>query len=846
MRRHSRIVCRGGGVCTARGVVVLALLATLLGGEAASRWRAEEVTELPRRRGLVPFAPSRLLDLDAAQPGGRAALPAPVREFADAQGADWTLFWDDLLATPRFLAPRSPEPIELVPGGDVVRRRDEAVVAVRRFVDAHAGLFGVTAAALSPPDDATTFAIGDGLVVVFAQRVETPLASLPVRGTALRAYIAGDGRLVWIKAYLLRGAQRRYDDSGADAIVWLDANAVGERAVGEARAEEGDDGATMHALRRELVFLDADVDDGDRLALTPVWAVELAATDGVLREELRAAATGEVLAGSDLVEHFEFTARFAARTADLTDPFALREEIVEVPQGFRPTIVRDRGDTAVAVVSCEDGTDGPGTGRVLIESSEWLSRLRVVVAGDTTSDASCLEVLASRESPERLPCAGDEGSRLDDVCPELLLTPLVVPTFGLVLPWSHDDRLRCLMVCDDGFAGPTLQPIVEMDEVAELSFDLVFNAVAMFEDAETPELAAWLEEVTSGWLHDYHHADRVLRAARAVIDSDLPDVGRFGLLRLQPLDWSEGPPQGAPRVEAAADGAWLRYSPLVGAAGPSYRVNGTIIAHEVGHHLMREITGALSMNPVGEGIADALGAYALEEPRIGFQRVDDDPEQLVEGPVGRDLGRSLDELAAPEEGESVEERQTKLGAFAAVGFWRLWQIAEGPRLESPEVAARLLYRWIATNRALEGAPARGVDDASSLLEELLGVNAAMGDPDEPRTAFFAEELAASFPCHVFSRAIDFLRGDVNFDSRLDVTDAIGVLTFLFGGEFGFHNCLDAHDTDDNGRIDLADAIFTLNHLFLGGEALRPPFPLCGRDPSRDALCCIESPCPDGE
>ena len=47
-------------------------------------------------------------------------------------------------------------------------------------------------------------------------------------------------------------------------------------------------------------------------------------------------------------------------------------------------------------------------------------------------------------------------------------------------------------------------------------------------------------------------------------------------------------------------------------------------------------------------------------------------------------------------------------------------------------------------------------------------------------------------------------------------------------------CTDAADSDDNGILDLTDAIYTLNHLFLSGPARAAPGPdTCGADPTAD-------------
>ena len=88
----------------------------------------------------------------------------------------------------------------------------------------------------------------------------------------------------------------------------------------------------------------------------------------------------------------------------------------------------------------------------------------------------------------------------------------------------------------------------------------------------------------------------------------------------------------------------------------------------------------------------------------------------------------------------------------------------------------------------------------------------------------------------------FVRGDCNDDEKHDLADAAMILGEQFSGLTP--NCLDACDTNDDGSINLADSVFLLNYL-LGFSVPPPaPFPLCGPDPSDDALGCESvSACP---
>ena len=82
----------------------------------------------------------------------------------------------------------------------------------------------------------------------------------------------------------------------------------------------------------------------------------------------------------------------------------------------------------------------------------------------------------------------------------------------------------------------------------------------------------------------------------------------------------------------------------------------------------------------------------------------------------------------------------------------------------------------------------------------------------------------------------FSRGDADQNGRLDVTDSIFILEYLFrGGRTPV--CMKAADADDDGRVRLTDAVA----IFLTESGLREtlpaPFPGCGLDSSGDSLTC---------
>ncbi|TSC77342.1 MAG: lipoprotein [Parcubacteria group bacterium Gr01-1014_31] len=93
-----------------------------------------------------------------------------------------------------------------------------------------------------------------------------------------------------------------------------------------------------------------------------------------------------------------------------------------------------------------------------------------------------------------------------------------------------------------------------------------------------------------------------------------------------------------------------------------------------------------------------------------------------------------------------------------------------------------------------------------------------------------------------SANLPFRRGDANISSGVDLADAVFTLAGLFlGGPQPA--CEDAADSNDSGNLDLADPVFTLSYLFLGTGELPPaPGPVTkGPDPTEDPLTCGQYP-----
>ncbi len=105
--------------------------------------------------------------------------------------------------------------------------------------------------------------------------------------------------------------------------------------------------------------------------------------------------------------------------------------------------------------------------------------------------------------------------------------------------------------------------------------------------------------------------------------------------------------------------------------------------------------------------------------------------------------------------------------------------------------------------------------------------------DSGSERFFFDNISIEYD------AIPFLRGRVNQDDFIEISDAITTLLYLFRGQ-GPLLCEDAADFDDSGEVDLADPISILTYMFLGGRPPQEPHLECGIDTTKDDLECEQA------
>jgi hypothetical protein len=90
----------------------------------------------------------------------------------------------------------------------------------------------------------------------------------------------------------------------------------------------------------------------------------------------------------------------------------------------------------------------------------------------------------------------------------------------------------------------------------------------------------------------------------------------------------------------------------------------------------------------------------------------------------------------------------------------------------------------------------------------------------------------------------FRRGDCNHNGLIagHVGDIAFLLNRLFAG--GREPACEAScDANDDGLVNVSDAVYLIDWMFMGGPAPPAPYPDCGPDPTGPALSCLATSCP---
>lgn len=85
---------------------------------------------------------------------------------------------------------------------------------------------------------------------------------------------------------------------------------------------------------------------------------------------------------------------------------------------------------------------------------------------------------------------------------------------------------------------------------------------------------------------------------------------------------------------------------------------------------------------------------------------------------------------------------------------------------------------------------------------------------------------------------EFIRGSqCDGNDSLDIADPVYLLRWQFGSFYPEPGCVKSCDMNDDGLVDVSDAIMGLEYLFLARDPFPAPYPDTGTDPTADDLTC---------
>ncbi|MDE0959290.1 MAG: cohesin domain-containing protein [Planctomycetota bacterium] len=119
-----------------------------------------------------------------------------------------------------------------------------------------------------------------------------------------------------------------------------------------------------------------------------------------------------------------------------------------------------------------------------------------------------------------------------------------------------------------------------------------------------------------------------------------------------------------------------------------------------------------------------------------------------------------------------------------------------------------------------------------VIQNILTIDGISNSPD----------LEAGNIC--FTDSPPFIRGDSNDDGSLNLADAIFLIGYYFAGGSP-PPCRASANSNGDAVVDIGDVIFVINHQFLAGPQPGAPYPSCGADPAGEAGigCELFSHCP---
>lgn len=720
------------------------------------------------------------LCLPADPTGGRvvgpwdAVEPPGIQKLVEDTGTEWFVLWDHALGAPRLAYPRAPARL---PDAGGITGTGGIAADVAAFIAEHRDFLGVGPEDLAPLE---VLPFDDGFHVSALQTHQ----GIPVRGSAFRMRLNGDRTIRSILPRLARELPAveppHLTQDDLDALV------------------EGEGLTEVFSSTLQLAF----PAEGGPVAAWGIIGLDQSAEEV---EVLFSAVTGERIGSRRTA--LEFGDRIEAPPAEPAAPPA--PEAPEAPEG-----------AAQADGAGGAGDDCPNqaviTGRVTGYSPPPDDPFALATDFSRTRSYPVpgLRILADVYHPS---CTHGEIVKTDaegrfEIHLERI--PTDQPYFCLAL--FSSDRFQIerglTSVLGQGFSG-----------WGDVTWDLTYNER--------------LEEYASFHLMVYHQMRATI--VDAVQQSALQGVAvpRRPVRDLRIL---------------LEDGIFVhRYSPSSGSirlgndSGSSPTPDGrirkmvpTIIYHEYGHELIRNLSGDTGSGGAQEGICDAFSVFRANAPFLGYANTGD----RVVDPYARNV--SLDRTAYP-----ADARTTLAGAF-----WELWDRTRDGidplRPPDPDKASSfaygLLVRYLGAQHVCGAETCGGLAvEYTPYLGHILAIEAdhpRLGGDGDYRTPFEnLPQLLESFGRRNLYQQL-FIRGDANLDGHIDLSDAVKILGYLFLGDRDT-SCPDALDSDDSGTVEITDSILLLAYLFLGGSRLPQPFPRCGVDLTEaDGLGCWSTPC----
>ncbi|MGE4631850.1 MAG: FG-GAP-like repeat-containing protein, partial [Planctomycetota bacterium] len=130
----------------------------------------------------------------------------------------------------------------------------------------------------------------------------------------------------------------------------------------------------------------------------------------------------------------------------------------------------------------------------------------------------------------------------------------------------------------------------------------------------------------------------------------------------------------------------------------------------------------------------------------------------------------------------------------------------------------------------------GVSVNPELIDGTLTIGGGTSPGSDPNSGGDSNDNETSDNEDPPAEEVTFLRGDVNGDGGLDVTDGSNLQLWLTGGGT-MPPCLDAADVNDDGVVNLSDPIDLFEFLYQGSNPPPAPYPVAGSDPTADGLGC---------